>query len=178
MTDVSSNPFGKSNGKTRVSESEELDVSRELAGLRREVIESRNLSIKTENLLKTFHLELKAIAVKQDGYERKHLVGHLGAYVVIGLLAAGAAALASKIIVDFSGHESARQLSEAQEAVVRAETAAKEATALVAARDAAAATARGAYDLLRGGSRAEQEQGLERLANMDLGALDALSRAV
>ena len=40
------------------------DLERELADIRREVIEGRNLVIRTDNLLKTLHSEVKAFGAR------------------------------------------------------------------------------------------------------------------
>lgn len=176
MTDVSSGEvLGGSNGRTSEGRTE---VTQELMSLKREVIESRNLAIKTENLLKVFHSELKAISKKQEGYERKHFLGHVAAYVVIGLLAAGGSVLALSLAVASSEQEAERKLADAREAVARAETAEKQATTTLAARDAVAADAKAAFKLLQSKSRKDQERGLEQVGMLDLNALDELARSL
>jgi TolA-binding protein len=60
----------------------------ELALLRKEVIESRNLVIKTDNLLKNLHAELKLMGRKHDEQERRHWMTSVTAYVAFAILAA------------------------------------------------------------------------------------------
>jgi len=48
------------------------ELEKELSDIRREVIESRNLVIKTDNLVKGLHVELKAFGKRQDDVQ-KHL---------------------------------------------------------------------------------------------------------
>jgi TolA-binding protein len=58
-----------------------------LAELRKEVIEARNLVIKTDNLLKNLHAELKLTARKQEQFERRHLATSATALIIFALLA-------------------------------------------------------------------------------------------
>ena len=56
------------------------------AELRREVIESRNLVIKTDNLLKNLHAELKQMGRKQENFEKRHWVTSVTAYVIFAVI--------------------------------------------------------------------------------------------
>jgi tetratricopeptide (TPR) repeat protein len=181
MTDViSTNPTPPkgNNGHAQKADPEPMRVANELAGLRREVLEARNLVIKTDNLLKTFHIELKAIGTKQQSFERRHFIGHVAAYAVIGLLAAGGAVFFAKAAGEASRTEAERLLGEAQQSSARAAAAEKEATTLLKTRDAAASEALAAYELLRSKERAEQEQGLEKITAVGVAKLDPFSRSV
>ena len=57
-------------------------VLEELARLREEVINTRNLTIKTEHALKNLSTEAKAIARKQDSQEKKALFNGVGTYAL------------------------------------------------------------------------------------------------
>ena len=59
----------------------------ELGELRKEVIETRNLIIKTDNLLKNLHAELKLTSRKQEQFERRHLFTSATAFVIFAVLA-------------------------------------------------------------------------------------------
>jgi len=61
---------------------------RDLSDLRREVIESRNLVIKTDNLLKNLHAELKQMGRKQELFEKRHMMSSVAAYILFAALAA------------------------------------------------------------------------------------------
>src|SRR3954464_5132471 len=62
-----------------------------LDDIRREVIESRNLVIKTDNLLKNLHAELKLVGKRQEDFERRQWVSSGVAYLgFLALCAAGA----------------------------------------------------------------------------------------
>ena len=60
----------------------------EMALLRKEVIEARNLVIKTDNLLKNLHAELKQMGRKHDDQEKRHWMTSVTAYVTFAILAA------------------------------------------------------------------------------------------
>src|SRR5207302_908562 len=60
---------------------------RDLSDLRREVIESRNLVIKTDNLLKNLHAELKQMGRKQELFEKRHMATSVAAYVLFATIA-------------------------------------------------------------------------------------------
>jgi TolA-binding protein len=54
----------------------------ELEEIRREIVESRALTIKTNNLVNALAADLKSIAKRQQGYERRFFVNSAAAYVV------------------------------------------------------------------------------------------------
>src|ERR1700759_4894 len=67
----------------------------EMALLRKEVVESRNLVIKNDNLLKNLHAELKLMGRKHDEQERRHWMTSVPADIAFATSAAvGAVAYA------------------------------------------------------------------------------------
>jgi tetratricopeptide (TPR) repeat protein len=60
---------------------------RDVDTLRREIIESRNLVIKTDNLLKNLHAELKQMGRKQELFEKRHMATSVAAYVLFATIA-------------------------------------------------------------------------------------------
>src|SRR5438128_5708433 len=54
-------------------------AERDFSDLRREVIESRNLVIKTDNLLKNLHAELKQMGRQQELFEKRHMMTSVAA---------------------------------------------------------------------------------------------------
>jgi TolA-binding protein len=54
----------------------------ELEEIKREIVESRSLSIKTNNLINALSADLKSIAKRQQGYERRLFVNSATAYAV------------------------------------------------------------------------------------------------
>lgn len=55
----------------------------DLEEIKREIVESRSLTIKTNNLVNALAADLKSIAKRQQGYERKIFVHSVAAYVVV-----------------------------------------------------------------------------------------------
>src|ERR1700682_4770202 len=59
----------------------------EMAQLRKEIVEARNLIIKTDNLLKNLHAELKQMGRAHDEQEKRHWMTSVTAYVAFAVLA-------------------------------------------------------------------------------------------
>src|SRR5690349_18596621 len=67
------------------------DLDRSLDEVRREVIESRNLVIKTDNLLKNLHAELKVVGKRQEDFAKRQWISSAVTYVgFLALCIAGA----------------------------------------------------------------------------------------
>jgi len=117
---------------------------RDLSDLRREVIESRNLVIKTDNLLKNLHAELKLMGRKQELFEKRHMMTSVAAYFLFATLATLGAFTFARSEIRGAREESAanegkaKQLTQEVEGLRRAEG---------LRRDASEKAAR-AYDLL------------------------------
>ena len=68
----------------------------DISQLRKEVIEARNLVIKTDNLLKNLHAELKQMGRKHEEQEKRHWMTSVTAYIGFALIAGvGAIAFAN-----------------------------------------------------------------------------------
>jgi TolA-binding protein len=61
---------------------QDFEIEREIREIKREIIESRGLVIKTNNLTSTLGSDLKSIAKRQAGYERKLTINSAFAYVL------------------------------------------------------------------------------------------------
>lgn len=69
----------------------DIEIEREIREIKREIIESRGLVIKTNNLTSTLGSDLKSIAKRQAGYERKLFINSAVAYVfTMGVIFVGA----------------------------------------------------------------------------------------
>src|SRR3982074_574400 len=67
-----------------------------LSTLRKELIEARNRVIKTDNLLKNLHAELKQMGRKHEEQEKRHWMTSVTAYVGFAVIAGvGAIAFAN-----------------------------------------------------------------------------------
>jgi|APLak6261679142_1056127.scaffolds.fasta_scaffold00039_4 TolA-binding protein len=66
------------------------DSSKLLEEIRREVVESRNMTIKTDNALKTLHAELKVVTAQQDAFQKRTWFSTGAVYILFaGLCVAG-----------------------------------------------------------------------------------------
>jgi len=62
------------------------ELSKMFDEIRREVIESRNMTIKTDNALKSLHAELKIVSGQQDAFQKRTWFSTGAAYVVFSAL--------------------------------------------------------------------------------------------
>lgn len=153
---------------------------RQLADLKREIIESRNLIIKTDNLLKNLQAELKSVAKKgADQYSRTWLATGV-AYAIFAVMAIAIGVLAAHLA---ASAERAR-VERAEAALVVAEKAAVEArSALEAEKKAAAqrqAASAQALNVFRQLSEPKMEtrlKGLDASVKLDQALLSGLERA-
>lgn len=60
---------------------------RELHELRKEVVEARNLVIKTDNLLKNMHAEIKKMGIRQEDFAKRRFTSSATAYVLFAIIA-------------------------------------------------------------------------------------------
>jgi tetratricopeptide (TPR) repeat protein len=61
--------------------------TRALGELRKEIVEARNLIIKTDSLLKNLHAELRQMGRKQEQFEKSHKLTSVAAYVLFATIA-------------------------------------------------------------------------------------------
>jgi tetratricopeptide (TPR) repeat protein len=148
----------------------------DIALLRKEVIEARNLIIKTDNLLKNLHAELKQMGRKHEEQEKRHWMTSVAAYIAFAVIAGvGAIAYARAEV------RTARDEAQANEA--RAISLQKDAEKIKAAdqvrRDASEKAVR-VYDLL--GTEKEGpglNQAMTQAMHLDRGQITSLeSKAI
>ena len=117
---------------------------RDLSDLRREVIESRNLVIKTDNLLKNLHAELKLMGRKQDAFEKRQWASSVAAYFLFAAVAVLGAFTFARSEIRGAREESAANEGKAKQLTQELETTRR----LESARRDASEKAARAYDLL------------------------------
>ncbi len=110
----------------------------ELALLRKEVIEARNLVIKTDNLLKNLHAELKKMGNRQDEQEKRHWMTSVTAYIIFALIAGVGAVLFAQGAIKNEREAATQNEARAQQLTKDAETLHKTETARKDASDKAA----------------------------------------
>jgi len=135
------------------------EVDDELGEIKREIIESRGLVIKTNNLTNALSADIKSIAKRQQGYERRLSWNSATAYVVFVVVVFAALKFAVDARVDAidatSKHlrdENARMRQEIDE--MRQREAERQAAELEAAKF---------YDLVRQGRRVDVVKGWETM---------------
>lgn len=157
-------------------------LERALGEIRKEIIETRNLVIRNDNLLKSFGSDLKMVGKKQEAFERKQWLSSAIAYLLFVALASGGAVLASQGYVAKAKSDIEGLTAKAEEATLAAQEAQEE---LARAREASQA-ALTAYQKLEGGSPADREAAVaalqavdrSRISRMEARALDDRARAV
>jgi len=136
----------------------------ELEEIKREIVESRSLSIKTNNLINALAADLKSIAKRQQSYERRVFVNSATAYAVTIAVILLFVKLAWDIRLD-------TVRSESQESGERGAQREKELSALKAREEARARLARRAADfhqLITLNKRNEIIEGFPEIATLDL----------
>jgi TolA-binding protein len=63
--------------------------------IRREVVESRNMTIKTDNALKTLHAELKVVSAQQDAFQSRTWFSTAAVYILFAALSVAAVVVIS-----------------------------------------------------------------------------------
>jgi TolA-binding protein len=135
------------------------EFDEELRELKREIIETRGLIIKTNNLTNALSADLKSIAKRQQGYERRLVWNSATAYIVFVLVVFVALKLAWDARVDAVRAET----EQTRQAVDRMSRELKEAQKRDEERAKAEARASSLYELIRQGKRADVVEQFEAL---------------
>ncbi|MDQ2647318.1 MAG: hypothetical protein M3020_26175 [Myxococcota bacterium] len=136
----------------------------ELEEIKREIVESRSLSIKTNNLINALSADLKSIAKRQQGYERRVFVNSATAYAVTIAVILLFVKLAWDVRLETVRDES----RESRERVAQLE---KELKSLQGREEARARLSRRAaefYQLITLNKRRELIEGFSEIAKLDL----------
>ncbi|MBI5547050.1 MAG: tetratricopeptide repeat protein [Deltaproteobacteria bacterium] len=153
-------------------------VERELAELRKEVLESRNLVIKTDNLLKNLFAELKSVSKKSEDQYRRTWFASGTAYLVFLGLAVAVAVLGARASVSSERARVETAQGEAEQAKKRGDDLA--AQLAKSKQDGEVARVAGeraiaVYKLLtEGENEAARLRGVDELAKLDRTRLGAL----
>jgi TolA-binding protein len=136
----------------------------ELEEIKREIVESRSLSIKTNNLVNALAADVKSIAKRQQGYERRVFVNSATAYAVTIAVILVFVKLAWDIRLDTVRGES----RESRDSVAQLE---KELKSLQGREESRARVSRRAaefYQLITLNKRRELIDGFPEIAKLDL----------
>lgn len=148
------------------------DLDKGFDEIKREVIEGRNLIIKTDNLLKTLHSELKAVGKQQEEAKKRQWVGSAMAYAIIAILCVTGAVLVSNARTSSAGSDRERlekQVVELQQTIDKQK-------AQMAAKEQASADAQKVYSLMTTLPGDERLKGVDALMKLDTRLVSSLEK--
>jgi len=145
------------------------EVDDELLDIKREIIESRGLVIKTNNLANALSADIRSIAKRQQGYERRLAWNSATAYVVFVVVVFAALKFAVDARVDAIEATSKHLRDESARLTQEVETARQR----EAERQAAELEAAKFYDLVKQGKRADLIRGWELMRSKPLSRAEA-----
>jgi TolA-binding protein len=155
------------------------DVDDELRDIKREIVESRGLIIKTNNLTNALAADLKSISKRQIGFERRAFWNSAGANLLFVVVVIGVVKLAWDARIDAVTGETSGAKQKVQKLEKDIDEARKHADERTRAESAAAAF----YELIRAERRQEIIDGFEALRKEPLSRVelavfsDAVDRA-
>jgi TolA-binding protein len=146
-----------------------VEADEEIREIKKEIIESRGLIIKTNNLTNSLAADIKSIAKRQAGYERRFLWNSAVAYVLFATLSFVGLKLWSDARMREFESEQEELRADAQE--LRAEL--DEETRRAEERSRAEVAAARYYDLIRQQERAQVVDGYEQIRRQDVTRAEA-----
>ncbi|HEY1334517.1 MAG TPA: tetratricopeptide repeat protein [Myxococcaceae bacterium] len=136
------------------------------------MIEGRNLVIRTDNLLKTLHSEVKAFGARQKEFERKQMVSSAAAYALFAILAGGAALLLSGARASAANGERDKAVADLKALTQSVDKERADQASIAAARRSAT----DAYRMMTELPGDRRLEGISALARVDQSKLDPLER--
>ncbi|WP_309897477.1 outer membrane protein assembly factor BamD [Archangium sp.] len=146
--------------------------SKELSEIRKEVIEARNLVIKTDSLLKNLHAEVKAIGKRHEDLQKRQFISSGVAYAIFAALCVAGAVMVSSAKTSTAGAERERLEKTVAELTSQLDKQRGEATASQNAQRAAADV----FRLMTTLPGDERLKGVDELVKLDTTKLTALER--
>ncbi|HEX8822925.1 MAG TPA: tetratricopeptide repeat protein [Archangium sp.] len=151
---------------------EQGNNSKELSEIRKEVIEARNLVIKTDSLLKNLHAEVKAIGKRHEDLQKRQFISSGVAYAIFAALCVAGAVMVSSAKTSTAGAERERLEKTVAELTSQLDKQRGEATASQNAQRAAADV----FRLMTTLPGDERLKGVDELVKLDTSKLTALER--
>ncbi len=145
-----------------------------LEEIRREVIEGRNLVIKTDNQLKTLHAELKLVGKRQEDFQRRQWISSAVAYAVFAALCVAGAIAISNARTASAGADRERLEKQVKELAAQIDQL-KLADTTQAANERTGAEV---YRMMANGVGDERLKGIDALARVDQAKLSPFIRQV
>ncbi len=145
------------------------DTDDEIREIKTEIIESRGLIIKTNNLTNSLAADIKSIARRQAGYERRFTLNSAVAYVLFATLSF----VGLKLWSDVRINEIASEKDELDQRVQELRRDLEEETRRAEKREQAEAKAAAYYDLIRKKDYARAVEGYDQIQNEQLSKVEA-----
>ena len=150
------------------------ESSKLLEEIRREVVESRNMTIKTDNALKTLHAELKLVSSQQDAFQSRTWFSTGAAYIVFAALCVAGVVAISNARASSANAERERLEKQVAELTASVDKVKADAAAQLAAEQAALQVYR-QMTTLPGEDRLK---GIDALQKIDVNKLTPFARLV
>ncbi|MCP3100418.1 hypothetical protein LZ198_16230 [Myxococcus sp. K15C18031901] len=158
--------------KMSMPEQAKTEVEKELADLRREVVEARNLVIKSDNLLKNLHAEVKAVGKRHEDFQKRQWISSAAAYVLFAVIAVGAAVMITSARSSSATSERERLEKMVTDLTAQLEKQRSDASAHQTAQRGAAEV----YKMMTSLPGDERLKGIDALMKLDTSRLSMLER--
>jgi tetratricopeptide (TPR) repeat protein len=170
--EIISGPNRKMSMASAAAAESKPEQNKELSEIRKEVIEARNLVIKTDSLLKNLHAEVKAIGKRHEDLQKKAWISSGVAYAIFAALCVAGAVVVTSARSSNAGAERERLEKTVAELSTQLEKARGEQTAVANAQRAANEV----YRLMTNLPGDERLKGVDELVKLDTSKLTALER--
>jgi tetratricopeptide (TPR) repeat protein len=163
---------GPNRKMSMAAETKPEQSNKELSEIRKEVIEARNLVIKTDSLLKNLHAEVKAIGKRHEDLQKRQFISSGVAYAIFAALCVAGAVAISSARTSTAGAERERLEKTVAELSAQLDKQRTEATAVQASQRAATEV----FRLMTTLPGDERLKGVDELVKLDTSKLTQLER--
>ncbi|WP_371928635.1 tetratricopeptide repeat protein [Myxococcus vastator] len=147
-------------------------MEKELTDLRREIVEARNLVIKSDNLLKNLHAEVKAVGKRHEDFQKRQWLSSAVAYVLFAVISVGAALMITSARSSSATNEKERL----EKTVADLSGQLEKQRADTAAHQAVQQEANKVYKMMTSLPGDERLKGIDALVKLDTSRLSTLER--
>ncbi len=155
------------------------DLEKQLSDLRTEVYEARTLVIKSDNLMRTMHADIKAIGKTQERFQRRQLLSSIGAYALFAGVAATVAIFGTTLFLGGEREVIEEAVADAAARISAAEEDAEAAQLASSSLEEATEAVMAVYEGLTSESEEERLSALEDLEGIEIDRVPAgLSRLI
>lgn len=158
--------------KMSMASDNKTETEKELGEIRREIIEARNLVIKTDNQLKNLHAELKSVRTWQLDVQKRQWIASAAAYVAFAVLCLGGGIAISSARTSTASAERERLEKQVNDLSGQLDKQKAELAAITSAQRSAADV----YRMMTTLPGDERLKGVDALMKLDTSRLTALER--